>query len=134
MTVTLSLSLFVNDRNFYSFCASKQGQGIHYGPDGLARGVPTDEDAADPRCRVVWRKEKDWSAGTQNQRFREAGRRGRLASGLGAGNNHEVCVVRLHSHLGVPGRQGSPFRPRDFVTTHNVVESRPPTPFDTLQL
>jgi hypothetical protein len=72
MTVTLSLSLFVNDQDFYSFRASKQGQGIYYGPDGLARSAPTYEDATDPRCRMVWRKENDWSAGTQNQRFGEA--------------------------------------------------------------
>jgi hypothetical protein len=72
LTVTLSLPLIVNDQDFYSFCASKQGQGVHYGPDGLARGTPTYKDATDPRCRMVGRKENDWSAGTQNQRFREA--------------------------------------------------------------
>jgi hypothetical protein len=72
LTVTLSLLLIVNDQDSHSFCASKQRQGIHYGPDGLARGAPTYEYATDPGFRVVLRKKNDWSAGTQNQGFREA--------------------------------------------------------------
>lgn len=71
LTVTCPLALMVNDQDFYSR-PRKQRQGIRYGPDGLARGVPSHEAAADPRCRLVWRKENDWSAGTQNQRFRKA--------------------------------------------------------------
>jgi len=65
LTVTRSLALIVNDQDLYSVCARKQGHSIGYGPDGLARGVPRYEDAADPRCLAPWWKEDDWSAGTQ---------------------------------------------------------------------
>src|SRR6267143_779693 len=104
LTVTLSLALIVNDQDLYSSCARKQGHSIRYGPDGLARGVPTYENAADPRCHASWWKEDDWPTGTQYQGFREARRVGHLAA-LRAGNNHEVCVVRRHGHLGAPVRQ-----------------------------
>jgi len=97
-------------------------------------GVPTYEDAADPRCRAPWRKEDDWSAGTQYQGFREARRVGHLASALRAGNNHEVRVVRIHGHLTAPVRQRPPFRPRYSVTSHNVFEYRPVARFDALKL
>jgi hypothetical protein len=66
VTVTLSLPLVVNDQDFYSFCASKQGQGIRYRPNGLARGAPGYEDATDPRRPVGWWENNDWSAGTQD--------------------------------------------------------------------
>jgi len=71
LTVTFSLLLIVNDQDFYSFCACKEGHGIRYGPDGLARGVPTYEDSTDTRWRTAWWKEDDWPAGTQHQGFRE---------------------------------------------------------------
>src|SRR5258708_4525449 len=134
LTVTRSLALIVNDQDLYSVCARKQGHSIRYGPDGLARGVPTYEDAADPRCRAPWRKEDDWSAGTQYQGFREARRVGHLASALRAGNNHEVRVVRIHGHLTAPVRQRPPFRPRYSVTSHNVFEYCPVARFDALNL
>jgi hypothetical protein len=104
LTVTFSLLLIVNDQDFYSFCACKEGHGIRYGPDGLARGVPTYENSTDARWRTAWWKEDDWPAGTQHQGFREARKVGHLAA-LWAGNNHEVCVVRRHGHLGAPVRQ-----------------------------
>jgi len=45
--VTRSLALMVNDQDLYSVCARKQRHSIRYGPDGLARGVPTYENAPD---------------------------------------------------------------------------------------
>jgi hypothetical protein len=104
LTVTCSLALTVNDQDLYSFCARKQGQGIRYGSDSLARGAPSYEDASDPRCPAVWGKKNDWSAGTQYQGFREAWRFGQLACALWAGNHHEVSIVRMHGHLVAPVR------------------------------
>jgi hypothetical protein len=104
LTVTCPLALIVNDQDLYSFRTRKQGQGIHYGPDGLARGVPTYDDSTDARWRTAWWKEDDWPTGAQYQGFREARRVGHLAA-LRVGNDHEVCVVRRQGHLGAPVRQ-----------------------------
>jgi hypothetical protein len=62
LSVTSSLVLIINDQDLYRFCPSKQWQGIRKGPNRLACRVPSDEDAAHPRCRGAWRKKNDRSA------------------------------------------------------------------------